>query len=67
MKKIEIIILPTGEVKMQAHGFKGRECLKASEPFRKALGIPDDAVEPTRDMWKTEETVSEQVTHKNGS
>ena len=66
-KKIVFIISETGEVSLEAQGFKGRECLKASEPFRKALGIPDEAVEPTRDMYKAQETTREQVTLKNGS
>ena len=67
MKKIIIEVSPTGEVKMEAKGFKGRSCLKASEPFRKALGIPDSAVVATRDMWKMEEAVDEKVTAKNGN
>jgi len=65
-KKVEIIILPTGEVKMQAHGFKGRECLKATEPFRRALGIKDEAIIPTADMYSHEEIKqTEKITNGN--
>ncbi len=66
MKKVIIEILPTGEVKMKAQGFKGRSCLAASKPFREALGIPDEAVEPTTDMWRSEEETRERAEVKNG-
>ena len=38
MKQVEIVISPTGEIKIDAQGFKGAECTKATEALSKALG-----------------------------
>ncbi len=66
-KKVIIEVLPTGEVKMQAKGFKGRSCLAASKPFREALGIPDEAVEPTSEMYQVGAKSDVRAVQKNGS
>ena len=31
MKRIEVVIKPGGKVTVEAHGFKGPECVKATE------------------------------------
>jgi len=38
MNQVEIVISPTGEIKIDAQGFKGAECTKATEALSKALG-----------------------------
>ena len=38
MKRIEIVVSPTGETKVETQGFIGSECLKASQFLTKALG-----------------------------
>ncbi len=37
-KTIEVIVNPTGEVKIDALGFKGADCEKATAFLEKALG-----------------------------
>ncbi len=39
MKSIEVLITPTGEVKIDAFGFKGIDCEKATAFLEQALGI----------------------------
>ncbi len=39
MKSIEVLITPTGEVKIDAVGFKGVDCEKATAFLEQALGI----------------------------
>lgn len=40
MKTVTIDVAPDGEIKVEAHGFKGRGCEAITEPFEKALGAP---------------------------
>lgn len=40
-KRIEIIVSPEGEVKIEAFGYRGKGCTKATQPLTKALvGTP---------------------------
>lgn len=39
MKTIEVIIGPAGEIKIDALGFKGPDCEKATSFLEKALGV----------------------------
>jgi hypothetical protein len=38
-RTIEVIISPTGEIKMDAVGFKGADCEKATQFLEEALGV----------------------------
>ncbi len=38
-KTIEIIIQPTGEIQIDAVGFKGADCEKATQFLEQALGV----------------------------
>jgi hypothetical protein len=38
MKTIEIIVSPTGQVRVETKGFTGRECQEASRFIEQALG-----------------------------
>lgn len=42
MKKIQVTITPDGETKIEASGYTGDECLKATKPIEDALGVGDD-------------------------
>lgn len=42
MKEIEVTISPEGETTLDAKGFKGKECLAATQPYEQALGIDPD-------------------------
>jgi hypothetical protein len=39
MKSIEIIVSPTGEISIDALGFKGPDCEKATKFLEEALGV----------------------------
>lgn len=41
MQKIQITITPDGETKIEASGFTGDECIKATAPIEQALGVPE--------------------------
>lgn len=38
MAKMNVTIMPNGEVKMQIEGIKGKKCLDLSKGFEEALG-----------------------------
>jgi hypothetical protein len=38
MKTIELIISPTGQVRLETRGFTGDSCLKSAEFLRQSLG-----------------------------
>jgi hypothetical protein len=38
MKKIEIIVAPDGQVRLETRGFQGAECQAASQFLERALG-----------------------------
>lgn len=42
MKTITILISPQGDAKVEAHGFQGGECRRATARFRTALGQDSD-------------------------
>lgn len=41
MKELVIIYHPDGRIEIEGQGFVGTECLEASKPFEKALGLTD--------------------------
>jgi len=43
-KTIEIIVSPSGEVSIDAVGFKGADCERATAYLEKALGVQDRKV-----------------------
>lgn len=53
MKKIDVLITPEGEVKITTSGYKGAECLKATEALERALGAKTSD-KPTAEMKQTE-------------
>jgi hypothetical protein len=41
-KEIYITFKPDGTIQIEAEGFQGSECLSATQPYEKALGIKKD-------------------------
>jgi hypothetical protein len=39
MKTIEIVVAPSGEIQIDAVGFKGPDCEKATQFLEQALGV----------------------------
>jgi hypothetical protein len=37
---IEVIVSPTGDIKLQTKGYAGGDCLQASKSLEQTLGIP---------------------------
>lgn len=58
MKKIEITISPDGQSKVETKGFEGGECLSASKPYEKALGLVSSD-EKTAEYFSTSENENE--------
>lgn len=47
VQKIEVVITPDGEVKIEAKGFNGKGCLAATKAFEDALGVAGKRTEKT--------------------
>ncbi len=52
-KKILMEVSPEGEIKITTSGYKGTECLKATEALERALG-KKTSDQPTAEMKQTE-------------
>lgn len=50
----------TGAMTIRAEGFSGEECLKATAPLEKGLGLRDATQELTPEFYQTAEQQSEQ-------
>lgn len=64
MKEIEIIISPDGQVKVEAKGFRGRECATATADFLKELG--GKQCETKKSEWYQKERLATRQTVRNG-
>lgn len=64
MKEIEIIIDPSGQVHVEAKGFRGRECAKATADFLKELG--GEQCETKKPEWYQKEKLTVRQTVKSG-
>jgi len=65
MKEIEIIVSSDGQVQVEAKGFRGQSCAKATADFLKELG--GEQCETKKSEWyQTETTCAKQVV-KQGS
>lgn len=53
MKTIEVIVSPDGEVKIEAVGFSGSSCTKATEALEKALGVTKSKTKK-KEFWAQE-------------
>lgn len=57
-KKLIIRINKKGEVKIEAKGFEGQECLLATEPFEKALGnVSEREMKPEQEIVKERQSL----------
>ncbi len=59
MKKIEVTISPTGESRIEAHGYRGSSCLAATRQLEAALGVHgSESVKP--EFYQNETTNNQQ-------
>ena len=50
MKRIEVIVTPSGETRIETQGFTGSECRDVSRQLEQALGIASTD-KPTAEMY----------------
>ena len=55
-RTIEVLILPTGEIRLQTKGFTGSSCQTASRDLELALGLPTHD-QRTPEYFQTEVSV----------
>ena len=63
--KIQIIIDPQGEIRLETKGFAGASCKDASKALEQALGLVQSD-KPTRELYQNSSTPSE-VRNQTGS
>jgi len=56
MKRIEIIVSPTGESQIETHGFIGESCRRATRKLEQALGAKQ--AETTKPEYFAKETTN---------
>lgn len=59
MKSVEVTVSPEGDVSIEAVGFKGQSCAKATEALEKALGMPTKKIK--KPDWNVQELSSQKV------
>jgi len=60
-KTIEIIVSPNGEVSIDAVGFKGADCERATAYLEKALGVQDRKVKKPEYRQQVRQTNQQKV------
>ena len=55
MKQIIVKVGPIGQIKIEAVGYKGQSCKKATEALEKALGLVKSS-EKKPEYWQAETT-----------
>lgn len=53
-KKMQIKLLPNGEIIMETHGVKGKKCLDYIEIFKKLVDVKIDDVKYSEEYYETE-------------
>ena len=53
-KKMQIKLLPNGEIQMETHGVKGKKCLDYIEVLKKLVGVNIVNTEFTQEYYETE-------------
>ena len=56
-KKMEIRLLPNGEIRMETHGVKGKKCDDYVELFKKLVDAKLVEVKHTNEYYETETTL----------
>lgn len=57
-KKLQIKLLPNGEIHMETHGVKGKKCLDYIELLKKLVDVKIQDTQLTHEYYETESTVS---------
>ena len=53
-KKMQIKLLPNGEIIMETHGVKGKKCLDYIEIFKKLVDVKIDDIKYSEEYYETE-------------
>lgn len=56
-KKMQIKLLPNGEIRMETHGVKGKKCDDYVELFKKLVDANIVKIEHTKEYYETEAEV----------
>lgn len=57
-KKMQIKLLPNGEIQMETHGVKGKKCLDYIELLKKLVEVKIADTQLSEEYYETESTVS---------
>ncbi len=57
-KKLQIKLLPNGQIHMETQGVKGKKCLDYIELLKKLVDVKIQDTQLTQEYYETEETVS---------
>lgn len=58
-KKLQIKLLPNGEIQMETHGIKGKKCLDYIEVLKKLVDVKILDTQLSQEYYETETEVSE--------
>lgn len=56
-KKMQIKLLPNGEIRMETHGIKGKKCDDYVELFKKLVSVNISDIQHTNEYYETEEYI----------
>lgn len=56
-KKMQIKLLPNGEIRMETHGVKGKKCDDYVELFKKLVNVNIAEIQHTKEYYETEEYI----------
>lgn len=56
-KKMQIKLLPNGEIRMETHGVKGKKCNSYVELFKKLVNVNIAEIHHTKEYYETEEYI----------
>ena len=56
-KKMQIRLLPNGEIQMETHGVKGKKCLDYIELLKKLVDVKIADTKFTQEYYETEEEI----------
>ena len=57
-KKMQIKLLPNGEIQMETHGVKGKKCLDYIEVLKKLVDVKITDTQLSEEYYETESNIS---------
>ena len=58
-KKLQIKLLPNGEIRMETHGIKGKKCLDYIEVLKKLVNVNITDIQYSDEYYETETEITE--------